>query len=51
MKVEYLPGELNVSADWNSRNMSGFSDWKLERNCFGKINSVWGRLEVDLFAG
>ena len=50
LSAEYLPGYLNVRADWESRHLSDSSDWKLKESLFKQIDRVWGPLEVDLFA-
>ncbi|XP_078506413.1 complement C3-like [Lissotriton helveticus] len=50
LKAEYLPGAANSSADWNSRFLIDFSDWKLNPSVFRTLNQIWGPLDVDLFA-
>ena len=32
--AEYLPGNLNVQADWGSRNSRDPSDWELHQSMF-----------------
>ena len=50
LSAEYLPGHLNVRADWESRNLSDSSDWRLEESLFQAINTKWGPFLIDLFA-
>ena len=35
--AEYLPGHLNVAADWKFSNFQDKSDWKLSPKVFAKI--------------
>ena len=46
---EYLPSRLNVRADWESRNATDSSDWKLHQKVFLKITKLLGTPSVDLF--
>ena len=48
--AEYLPGHLNVTADWESRNFQDKSDWKLSPVVFAKICQKLGTASIDLFA-
>jgi hypothetical protein len=50
LKASYLPGKENVEADWASRFFEDGSDWQLDPRIFGKINELWGPLDIDLFA-
>ena len=50
LTVEYIPSELNVIADWESRNWTDSSEWKLDPYCFLKICNVFGTPDIDLFA-
>ena len=50
LSAEYLPGRLNVRADWESRHSSDSSDWMLDPGLFKAINNLWGPLHIDLFA-
>ena len=50
LSAEYLPGRLNIQADWESRNSSDPSDWQLGISLFKSINQRWGPLQIDLFA-
>ena len=45
----YLPGHLNVTADWESRNFQDKRDWKLSPKVLAKICQKLGTLSVDLF--
>ena len=48
--AEYLPSRLNVRADWESRNATDSSDWKLHQKVYLKITKLLGTPTVDLFA-
>ena len=48
--AKYLPGHLNVTADWESRNFQDKSDWKLSPEVFAKICQKLGTPSIDLFA-
>ena len=48
--VEYLPGVLNVVADYESRYVQDSSEWMLCPKTFNLICSVLGVPEIDLFA-
>ena len=48
--VEYLPGKLNVSADWEFRNVQDSSEWRLDHRNFKKMCQTFGILQIDLFA-
>ena len=48
--AEYLPSRLNVRADWESRNATDSSDWKLHQKVDLKITKLLGTTTVDLFA-
>ena len=39
--TEYMPGRLNVRADWASRNFKGSSEWLLSPRVFQKIYVKW----------
>ena len=45
---EYLPGHLNVTADWESRNFQDKSNWKLSPEVFAKICQKLGTPSIDL---
>ena len=47
--AEYLPGRLNVRADWASRNFQDPSEWLLFPRVFQDICVKWGFSELDLF--
>ena len=49
LTAEYLPSKLNVTADWESRNSSDFSEWKLSPS-FQRICQLGRTPEIDLFA-
>ena len=48
--AEYLPTDLNVEADWESRHVTDWSEWKLHPWLFKQICLTHGTPEVDLFA-
>ena len=41
---------MNTRVDLESRAQRDWSDWKLDRQTFLRINAIYGPLEVDLFA-
>ena len=50
LSAQYLPGEENVRADAESREMKDRSDWKLNPSIFRKIRGHFPDLSIDLFA-
>ena len=48
--AQYLPGELNVRADTESRVMKDRSDWMLNPSIFRRIQNRFPDMEIDLFA-
>ena len=50
LTAEYLPGELNPEADWESRHFRDSSNWKLNPTVFQALDHLWGPLTIDLFA-
>ncbi|KAJ1197977.1 hypothetical protein NDU88_001821 [Pleurodeles waltl] len=50
LSAEYLPGSLNQAADWHSRFLRDYSDWKLHPSIFRSICCKWGPFAIDLFA-
>ena len=50
LTAEYIPSSLNKEADFESRNSTDWSDWKLKRRVFLQIVKTWGTPEIDLFA-
>ena len=50
LSAQYLPGEENVRADAESREMRDRSDWKLSPSIFRKIQGHFPDLSIDLFA-
>ena len=48
--ASYLPGELNVVADRESRSVHDNTEWSLHPILFHKICQRWGTPEIDLFA-
>ena len=49
LSAQHLPGKKNLRADYLSRYLRDRSDWVLDAELFGMINSRLGPLEVDLF--
>ena len=47
---EYLPGHMNIEADWESRYFKDTSSWKLDPEIFSHLMKVMGPCSVDLFA-
>jgi hypothetical protein len=50
LSVEWLPTELNVKADFQSRNVQDSAEWKLDPQIFLTIGEIWGPPSIDLFA-
>ena len=48
--AEYLPGRLDIMADWASRNCQDSSDWLLSPRVFQDICVKWRFQELELFA-
>ena len=48
--AEYIPGTLNVRADWESRNQQDSGDWMLDKTIFNQIMKLLGWCKIDLFA-
>ena len=48
--AEHLPGHLNVTADWESRNFQDKTDWKLSPEVFAKIFQKLVNSSIELFA-
>ena len=47
--AEYLPGKLNVKADWASRNFQDSSECLLSPKIIQLISQNWGTPDIDLF--
>jgi hypothetical protein len=50
LRAIYIPGKLNVEADWASRFFEDSSDWQLDKTVFSSLNRQMGPLTIDLFA-
>ena len=48
--ASHIPGVLNTRADLLSRSVVDRHDWQPNPAIFQRINSLWGPLQVDLFA-
>ena len=48
--VEYLPGILNIRADFQSRTVQDSSEWKLHPEVFQQVCQKFETPEIDLFA-
>ena len=46
----FIPGILNVNADYASRNFTDDVNWELNPKLFAKICDKWSTPEVDMFA-
>ena len=50
LTAEYIPSLLNKGVDYQSRNVSDSTEWKLSETIFRRISQIWGLPEIDLFA-
>ena len=50
VSAEYLPGELNTTADFYSRSITGSAEWKLDPYVFKQVARRFAPIQVDLFA-
>ena len=50
LSAEHIAGNLNVSADWESRNFLDSSNWKLCPEIFPSLTHIRGPCMLDLFA-
>ena len=50
LSAEHIAGNLNVSADWESRNFLDSSNWKLCPEIFRSLMQIRGPCTIDLFA-
>ena len=48
--AEYIPGTLNVRADWESRNQQDSGDWMLDKTIFNQIMKLLGWCKIDVFS-
>ena len=48
--AQHLPGIQNTIEDAESQTMIHRSDWQLNPVIFGRISSMWGPIEMDMFA-
>lgn len=48
--AQHLPGLDNVTADYLSRHLTDRTDWMLDPSIFQCLETIWGPLQVDLFA-
>ena len=48
--VEYLPGSLNMTANWEPLHVKETSEWKLNHHVFRMIFHVMGLPKKDLYA-
>lgn len=49
LTAEYLPGQDNQEADFQSRHFCDVSLWKLRAGVFADLQNMWGPFSVDLF--
>ena len=50
LSASHIPGKLNVTADYNSRNFNDRTEWSLHQSVFDRLVEIWGPVELDLFA-
>lgn len=50
VKVEHILGDVNVQADWLSRQLIDHSEWRLQPLLFQTMVGQFGTPAVDLFA-
>ena len=50
LSAEHIAGNLNVSADWQSRNFLDSSNWKLCLEIFRSLMQIRGPCTIELFA-
>ena len=50
MTAEYFPTDLNTEADYESRNVQDWTEWKLCPTVFHQVCQQFGDPDVDLFA-
>ena len=50
LHAEYLPGRLNIRADFESRHHNDSSNWRLNPQVFSVLNQTFGPFSTDLFA-
>ncbi|KAK6175919.1 hypothetical protein SNE40_014294 [Patella caerulea] len=50
LSASFIPGVLNVSADFASRNFSDSTEWMLKSSIFDRICSAYFTPDIDLFA-
>ena len=48
--VNHIPGVENVVADYESRNFTENTEWKLNPQLFAQICKLWNTPNIDLFA-
>ena len=48
--AEYLPSELNLTVDWESRNILDSSEWMLSHQNIQKVCQIRGFPEIDFIA-
>ena len=50
LTAEWIQTQLNIVADWESRNVKDSTEWKLSQTIFQKICKAMGTPNIDLFA-
>ena len=50
LTASWIPSELNVEADRESRRNPNSSEWALNQGVFRQVCQKWGRPEIDAFA-
>ena len=50
VSATHIPGVENTVADYESRHFNDRGEWSLDSQVFQKIEAIFGKLEIDLFA-
>ena len=50
LSVAHIPGVSNKEADCLSRSYNDDTEWSLDMNTFHKVESMFGKVDMDLFA-
>ena len=50
LSITHVPGKVNRSADFQSRNFNDRTEWELNPSVFQGIITIFGEPKIDLFA-
>ena len=50
LSAAYIPGKLNIEADFYSRNFQDKLEWMIDRDVFKRICYIYKKPDIDLFA-